>query len=34
MSKITKAQMDLLRDEIVNYAERKVFGGFKQWVQM
>ena len=34
MGKITKGQMDLLRKEIVNYAERKVFGGFKQWVKM
>lgn len=34
MSKITEAQMDLLRKEIVNYVERKVFGGFKQWVDI
>lgn len=34
MSKITKAQMDLLRKEIVDYAERKVFGGFKQWIDI
>lgn len=24
--------MDLLRKEIVDYAERKVFGGFKKWI--
>lgn len=34
MSKITKAQMDLLRKEIVDYAERRVFGGFKEWVAL
>lgn len=32
MGKITKEQMDLLRKEIVDHAERKVFGGFKQWI--
>ena len=34
MSKITKAQMDLLRKEIVDYAERKVFGGFDGWIEL
>ena len=34
MGKITNEQMALLRKEIVDYAERKVFGGFKQWVQI
>ena len=32
MGKITKEQMDLLRKEIVDYAERKVFGGFDEWI--
>jgi hypothetical protein len=26
--------MDLLRKEIVDYSERKVFGGFKQWIEI
>lgn len=34
MSKITKEQMDLLRKEIVDHSERKVFGGFKQWIEI
>lgn len=34
MSKITKEQMNLLRKEIVDYAERKVIGGFKTWVEI
>lgn len=34
MSKITKAQMDLLRKEIVDHAERKVFGGFDGWIEL
>jgi hypothetical protein len=34
MSKITKKQMDLLRKEIVDHVERKVFGGFKQWIEI
>lgn len=32
MSKITKKQMDLLRKEIVDQAERRVFGGFNEWI--
>lgn len=34
MGKITKAQMDLLRKEIVDYAERKVLGGFNKWIKI
>lgn len=34
MSKITKRQMDLLRKEIINHAERRVFGGFKKWIEI
>jgi hypothetical protein len=34
MSKITKEQMELLRKEIVAQAERRVFGGFNEWVKM
>lgn len=34
MSKITKEQMDLLRKEIVDYAERRVYGGFNEWVAL
>lgn len=34
MSKITKEQMDLLRKEIVDQAESRVFGGFKEWVEL
>lgn len=26
--------MDLLRKEIVNHVERRVFGGFKQWIEL
>lgn len=26
--------MDLLREQIVGYAERRVFGGFNEWVRM
>lgn len=34
MSKITKAQMDLLRKEILDHVERKVYGGFKKWIEI
>ena len=34
MSKITKEQMDLLRKEIVDQAERRVFGGFRKWIAL
>ena len=34
MSKITNEQMALLRKEIVDHSERKVFGGFKQWIEI
>lgn len=34
MSKITKEQMDLLRKEIVDYAELKVFSGFSGWIEI
>lgn len=34
MGKITKEQMDLLRKEIVDQADRRVFGGFKEWVEL
>ena len=34
MGKITKEQMDLLRKEIVDLAEVRVFGGFNEWVKI
>lgn len=34
MSKITSAQMELLRKEIVDHAERTVFGGFEHWIEI
>ena len=34
MSKITKKQMDILREEIVDFAKMRVFGGFDEWVNM
>lgn len=34
MSKITKEQMDLLREEVVDYVELKVFGGFNRWIEL
>lgn len=34
MGKITNEQMELLRKEIVDHAERKVFGGFKKWIEL
>lgn len=34
MGKFTKEQMDLLRKEIVDHAERRVFGGFNEWIKL
>lgn len=34
MGKITKVQMDLLRKEIVYQANRRVFGGFNEWINL
>ena len=34
MSKITNEQMALLRNEIVDYASIKVFGGFSEWIEL
>ena len=34
MKKITEHQMNLLREEIIRHADRRVFGGFKAWVEL
>lgn len=34
MKKITDNQMARLREEIIQHAERRVFGGFKKWIEI